>query len=199
MATFGQIAKGTRARKRVKLPLAGAHFNTETLDWDGDVVELDIRSLSPVERSEVLACARAFAVERGVENPTSEDPIYAQAVVLHTLVRACIDVESPADAPAPFFDGGFDQLHSTQMLSSDHIAYLYELQTAWEDEVSPRIRTLEDVGFMAAVIRTAQGDARFFLGSRPGIQWSFVRTLASLHASSRTDRSGSGSNAATSN
>lgn len=197
MATFGSIAKGTRARKRVKLPLAGARCNAETFEFEGDVVEVDLRALTPAEQSEVFSKARAFAIASSkVENPEDGDPLYDQAIILHTLVIACVDKDSPEDAPRPFFDGGFDQLHSTEQLSGDHIAYLYEQQKLWEDEVSPRLMHLTEAQFMAGVLLTASGDQRFFSNARRGTQWSLLRGAAARLVTLLAEKSLSGTGSA---
>lgn len=193
MATFGQIIKGTRARKRVTLPLAGASCDPATLEWKGAVVELDLRALSPLERAEVTAAARAFAVEKGVADPNADEALYVQGLMLHTLAVACIDAESPEDAPRPFFDGGFEQLYKTEALSTDHIAYLYELQEMWEDEVSPRVNTVKAADLIATTLKAASGDAYFFVRLRPSTRWSCFRTMAARLLDSLTRSSGPGS------
>lgn len=193
MATFGTIARGPRARKRVKLPLPGATVNAETGELEGDVVELDVCGLNPIERSDVAARAREFAKARGVDDPRDEDELYEWGKVLHTLVLACVDKDSPEDAPAPFFDGGFEQLHKTTLIGPEHVAFLYEQQQLWQDECAPGQKTMSPEEFLAAVVKTAGGDMSFFVNARPGLRWSFTRTLAALHLSSLTDKSPSSS------
>ena len=193
MATFGSLVRGPRARKRVKLPMPGSSVDPETGELSGDVIELDVCGLNPVERSEVAARARAFAKARGVDDPRDEDELYEWGKILHTLVLTCIDKDSTEDAPSPFFDGGFDQLHETKLLGPEHVAFLYEQQQQWQDECAPGLKSQTPEEFWAAVVKTAAGDMSFFVNARPGMRWSFTRTLAALHLSSLTDKSHSSS------
>lgn len=197
MASFGQIAKGTRARKRIQLPMGAAQFDPEIGTWGGgEIVDLDVRPINAVERSLVLERSRAFAKSKGVEDPTDGDELYDQARLLHTLAIACVDKDSPESDPKPFFDGGFEQLHTTELLTTDHIAYLFEQQQLWEDECSPRLKKQTPGQFMATILSIAGGDMSFFVGARPGMLWSFTRTLAALHANSLTPTSPSSSDSA---
>lgn len=183
MATFGQLAKGTRARKTIKLGLGRARINAETGEWEtaegGVIAELDIRPLNPIETSTVVEKARAFAISKGVADPHDGDELYDDAKILHTLVLACLDKDK-AD-PTPFFEGGFEQLHGTELLLPDHIGYLYEHQQLWQDECSPRFTRQTPGQFMAAVVSMAGGDASFFVGARPGMRWDSMRTLAAAY------------------
>lgn len=193
MATFGTIVRGPRARHRAVLPLAGAIVNSETGQFEGDVVELDVCGLNPIEKSDVATRARAFAKERGILEPRDGDELYDWGKMLHTLVIACVDKESPEDNPKPFFEGGFEQLHTTKLVGPEHIAFLYEQQQLWQDECSPGLKNMSTEEFLAAVVKTAGGDMSFFVNARPGMRWSFTRTLAALHLNSLTAKSPSSS------
>lgn len=185
MATFGQLANGTRARKTIPLGLGRARISPETGQWETDeggvIVELDIRPLNPIEVTTVVERARAFAISKGVVDPKDGDELYDDAKILHTLVLACLDKESPEKDPKPFFEGGFEQLHGTEVLLPDHIGYLYELQQLWQDECSPRFTRQTPGQFMAGVVATAGGDPSFFVGARPGMRWDSMRTLAAAY------------------
>lgn len=185
MPTFGQLAQGTRSRKAIPLGLGRARISPETGAWEtgdgGVLVELDVRPLNPLETSTVIERARAFAVSKGVKDPKDGDELYDDAKILHTLVLACLDHDSPPDAPRPFFEGGFDQLHGTELLLPDHIAYLYEQQQLWQDECSPRFMRQTPGQFMAGVVAAAGGDPSFFVGARPGMRWDSMRTLAAAY------------------
>jgi len=204
MATFGQLAKGTRARKPIQLGLGRARINPATGDWEtdegGTVTTLDVRPINPVEHTTIVESARAFAMSKGVANPKDGDELYDDAKVLYTLVLACIDHDSSEKEPKPFFEGGFDQLHGTELLLPDHIGYLYEQQQLWQDECSPRFTNQTPGQFMAAVMQAAEGNQSFFVGARPGMRWDFTRTLAAafLNLQTLTSRTSSGSSSSTS-
>lgn len=188
MGKFSTVVQGTRARKPIKLPLPGAQYNIDKDEWVGPTDELVVRALRDDEHADVVAEARAFAIKRGLENPEDGDPLYEKGKMLHTLTIACLDKDSPIEKSEPYFDGGWEQIHKAENLTPEVIAYLYFQQQLWQDEVNPLNKSLTDTQFMAAAIKTAQGDMSFFVNSRRGIQWSFMRTLASqlvaLHASS---------------
>src|SRR5262245_55279121 len=101
MATFSQIAKGTRARKAIAFPVANMRCELladlpelaerrgkDRAAWeaaragqaapvapDGDVL-VDLRVLTGVEEATVLQKAREFAISRGLEHPKDGDPLY---------------------------------------------------------------------------------------------------------------------------
>jgi hypothetical protein len=182
MPTFGQIAKGTRARPKPRGIVFRARINPATGEWESDeggtITALDVRPINPIEHTTIVEKARAFAISKGVEAPKDGDELYEDAKILHTLVIACIDKDSPEKDPRPFFEGGFDQLHGTELLLPDHIGYLYEQQQLWQDQCSPRFTHQTPGQFMAAVVKAAGGDQSFFVGARPGMRWDFTRTLA---------------------
>lgn len=193
MATFGQIAKGTRARKTIQLGMGRARLNAATGEWETDeggvIATLDIRPINPIEHTTIIEKARAFAISKGVADPKDNDELYDDAKVLYTLVIACLDKDSPEEAPRPFFEGGFEQLHGTEILLPDHIGYLYEQQQLWQDECSPRFTNQTPGQFMAAVVQSAGGNQSFFFGARPGMRWDFTRTLAAAYLNLMTLKS----------
>lgn len=176
MSKFSDVTQGTRARKPIKLPLPGAQVDGETGEWLGPTVDLDVRVLREDEHTQVLAQAHAFARKNGIEEPGDGDPLYEQGKMLHTLAIACIDRESPKDAPTPFFDEGWEQIHKSEVMTHEVVAYLYLQQQIFQDEVNPLLKAMSPGEFMAAAIKTAQGDMSFFVNSRPGMQWSFLLT-----------------------
>jgi hypothetical protein len=189
MSKFSDIAEGTRARHPATLPLPGARVNAETGEWEGPTVALDLRALREDEYVQVLERARAFAVARGVAHPEPGDDIFERGKMVHTLAVACIDKDSPPEAPAPFFDGGWESIHRASNLTPEVVAYLALKQALFQDEVNPLATSQSPAEFMAAVIKTAGGDLGFFVNSRPGLQWSFTRTLASQLLALLADRS----------
>lgn len=188
MAGFRDIQRGRRARKTIPFPLDNAKWKDGA--WSGNTTPVDVRVLTPGDDVDVYADAGRYARDRGAE-PRLGDPIYDYALQVHTLLRACIDTDSPADEPAPFFES-FDQVMRDESISREHVAYLYEQQQRWQTECSPRQHTMTPAAFAESVLRLAGGDAADFLGMSPGMQLSFARSMAVRLASSRVDRSSSG-------
>jgi hypothetical protein len=174
MATFGQIAKGKRARRALEFPLLGG-----TTDGEPPLLKVDVVVLTALEEAAVLAKARAFAKERGVDEPKDGNPIYDLGQWIHTLAVACVDSESPEDAPRPFFEGGAEQILASELLGRDVIAYLYEHQQSWQDEVSPRARKIGAAELVAHVVEVAASeDPSPFLRLVPALRWSLHRSMA---------------------
>jgi hypothetical protein len=197
VAKFSTVIQGIRARKSIKLPLPGAHVDAETGQWVGPTVDLDVRALRDDEHTDVLAFALQFARKNGLEEPGDGDPLYEKGRMLKTLALACVDTDSPKDDPKPFFDGIVDgqdvgavaQIQKSEIMTPEVTAYLFMQQELLQDEVNPLLKTMTPVEFMAAAIKTAGGDQSFFVNSRPGMRWSFLRTsvrqlLASQNLSS---------------
>jgi len=186
---YSSIIQGPRLRKTIDLPRPGASVDPETGAWCGPTLKLDVRPLRPDEHDAVIAKARAYAIANGSTDPGEDDELYQRGKMLHTLAIACVDVDSPANDPQPFFDGGVTQLLSSEELTPEVLAYLYEHQQIHQDECSPLLKKQTPAEFAAAVMRTAQGengDMSFFVSSRPGMRWSFTLSMARLLASSMT-------------
>ncbi len=182
MAKFSEVVQGARARRRIKLPLPGAQVDGETGQWTGPTAELDIRVLRDDEYIEVLTSALAFARKRGLDRPEDGDPLYERGRMLHTLAITCLDWEK---ADEPFFTG-WEEITKSEVMTPEVVGYLYLQQQIFQDEISPLNKGMTPGEFYAAAVKTAGGDLSFFVNSRPGMQWTFVRFLASqliaLHA-----------------
>lgn len=178
MAKFASVIAGVRGRKPIKLPLLGASVDPATGEWTGPTVDLAVRALLEDEYADVLAGALAYAKKKGIEKATEEDEVYERGKMLHTLLIACLDPESPTEAPAAFFDS-IEQISRSEVMTPEVIAYLYLQQQAWQDEVNPLLKGVTPVEFFAAMAKMAGGDMGFFVHSRPGTLWSFMRIMAS--------------------
>lgn len=190
MGTFAKVAAGPRSRRTIDLPLPGARVNLETGAWDGDVVKVDVRPLRPDEHVLVLDRARAFAKKHGVEEPDDGHELYERGKIIHTLAIACIDPESSKEDPKPFFDGGAEQILASEILTPEVLAYLYDQQTAYQDECSPLLKSMSPAEFTASVLLMAgQEQPDFFVSMRPGMRWSFTRSMANQLAGSMTRES----------
>lgn len=188
MAKFSEVAAGIRARRPAKLPLPGASVDDATGEWIGPTQDLEVRPLNEGEYGDVIAKALAFAKSKGLDAPEDGDPIYDRAKMLFTLAIACIDKDSPAEKPAPFFDGGVPQILGSEIMTPEVVAYLYEVQQIIQDDVAPMKKDLSPADFMAAALKTAQGNMAFFVNSRLAVRWNFVRFLASLYISSLANK-----------
>lgn len=185
---FAKILKGTRARKTITIE--GIE------DAEGKLAPIDVRPLNGVEQADVLAKARAFAVEKGVKEPKDGEPLYELGKQVHTLLLGCIDTDSPTDGPRPFFSSKDEVLELTR----DVRCFLYEHQEAWEDWCAPRPSRLTDVELqkLATEIAAAdEGDDTPLLRLRPVLRWTFTRTLAILHLISPLPKSEPGSSSET--
>lgn len=192
MSTFASIAKGHRSRRAVAFPLFGAKWDGESGSWGGETTLVDVRVLTPADELAAISAAAKRARDAGVVEPGDGDAIYDYALMVEKLVRACVDHDSPEDAPAPFFDS-FEQVASDEAITREHVAYLAEQQELWQYECSPRASTMAPAAFEAAVVRAAEGDVRDFLGWSLAMRWSFVRSTALLALPSLPGRSPSGS------
>ncbi|RYE77944.1 MAG: hypothetical protein EOO74_06085, partial [Myxococcales bacterium] len=201
MARWADVRAGTRARRRVFLPLGATAAPMPKVAPDGtvempppdpDAIPLDLRILAPGETADVLKRARADAVDAGVPDPKDGNPIYDLAEMEHTLLLACTDVDSPLDAPRPFFDS-IEQIRSEPRLDRERIAYLHAMQQRWQAECSPHLRNAsaeETQGALLALgVLPEDESMRFFDSLGPGLQWTYTRILALRHVTSLTPRS----------
>jgi hypothetical protein len=143
-----------------------------------DEVEVGLMALSGLENGEILRNARAFAADRGVEDPREGDPIYGLGIMVHTLAVACVD---PDNQDELFFDGGVEQILESEHLGRDGIIYLFEQQEQWQDLVSPQAHRIDALAFEQMVSELAGPDSYgFFCQLRPGLRWSCMHSMAAL-------------------
>ena len=204
-----ELFSGTRAVRRVRVPVC--NFRCELLPdlpelaeqrtvdratWEAAQstqappdtdVEVGLRVMTGLEIAQVLREARKTAKDAGVENPQQGDPIYDLAVAVHTLAVSCVDPDAPTE---PFFDGGPQQILESPHLGRDGIVYLHELQENWQELCSPQAHRI-DVEELDAMLDELAGPEgwHFFVTLRPGMRWSFMRTMAALLVSYRTWKS----------
>lgn len=187
MSKFSNLLAGTRKRKRVQLPLIS-----------GDPVDVDLRMLTPLETVAVIEGATEFARTRKAAEIADGNAIYDLGIQVHTLAVAVVDPEVP-DREVPFFDGGVEQILSSQLLARDAIAWLFAMYEQHVDEFALARSELTEDGMRQLIESSAEGDLIPFSKLRPTMQWIFVRSMAallriSLKASSSSG-SGSGSKA----
>lgn len=203
MGTWSQLRKGTRARRRVQLPIGTGPLRLEKQGEEirvqasgEDVVQIDLRPLTSGEQRDILVRARADAKAGGVDDPRPGIPLYDLAEMEHTLLLCCVDPDSPEEAPRPLFSS-IEEIRTDTLLGSDRVLYLYELFLLWQDQCSPQRRNLsleETLAAMALIGGKEEEEARrFFESLGPGLRWIFMRSLALLQPTSPTDKSPSGS------
>lgn len=170
MAKFSAVLKGTLARESVKCTTVhGAEF------------ACDVRAFNGVDDAAVLEQARAFAIEHGVDAPKDGDPLYEQGKWVHTILRACVDPDSPAAAPVAYFDGGAKDILDN--FDRDRMAYLVERQAKLQDSISLGPKTMSPAECIAAAIQMAgsqETDELPFERWRWSMQRAYLRFTADL-------------------
>ena len=170
MSKFSQICKGARARK------AGVECTT----LEGEAFTLDLRLMNAAEEAAVIERASKYAKEHDGEAKET-NLVFQFANACEIVAIASVDPESPADAPAPFFD---DVKQVREHLDRERILYIAETQRAFQDEVSPRQLRLTESAYIATLWSFAQEEIDlnnpFFRWPR-STQWNFLHTFSSRH------------------
>lgn len=156
MAKLADIIKGRRARRTVPFP---GIIDTEGTD-QAELV-LDVMVLDGENQALALQRAREFAKGKGVDAPKPGDPEYDLGHMVHTLLLACVDHTSPADAPAPFFSS-VEQI--LKHLDRERIAFLHAQWEAFQDSLSPLSKALNEPAIWQMVVEAAaeEDPLRFF-------------------------------------
>jgi hypothetical protein len=153
-------------------------------------VDVGIRVLTGLEWATVYEKAGEFARERKVpdEQLNDRNPIYNLGCSVYTCVLACVDPDSAAADPDPFFgERGDLESAALELLSSPHIGrdgiqFLTEAQQVWQDRCSPTALRLPPDQLLKQVAELAsesdEVSSQAFLGMRPGMQWLCMRFMA---------------------
>lgn len=179
MAKFSEVAKGHKARKTIPFLMP-----------NGTTVSIAVVPIFGDDEADVIREAREYAKARGVPEPKEDDPLYQRGLFIHTILRGCLDPDSPVDAPAPFFDGGVDQiLDRTHGLDRSRMVYLYEAQRAWQNEIAPvPTKDMGAIEFFVEVHRHAnieEGVDLPFESWPPPMRRTFALTMARTLTNSR--------------
>jgi hypothetical protein len=175
LADLTDILKGKKARRTIPFP---GVVRTELPQGEtAPTVVLDVVVLDGHQEAAALAGARAFAKGKGVDAPKEGEPEYELGLMVHTLLLACLDHESPPGAPAPFFASA-DQI--LQHLDRERISYLYTLQQVWQDELSPARKSLDEGEVLGFVLRAADAEdpLRFFEELQPAMLARLLHSTA---------------------
>ncbi len=157
-------------------------------------VWVGLRVLTGAENSEVLQNAQSYAKQRGVDPWDEDHPICTLAKMVYTLLLSCIDPDDQSDEPARFFDTA-DQILESNHLGRDGIVWLYEAQELWQEQTSPLCPLeIDPEAYFALMLQVAKEDNPDpFVRMRPGLRWSFTRSMACQLLASLTLKSDSGS------
>jgi hypothetical protein len=210
MGKLSDISKGTRAIKRIALPLvnvpcfinpdvpelaAQRENDAATATMNGepaipDEVMVGLRILTLNELTTVYEKAGNFARERGVKEPNEADPIYNLGVSIYICAMACVDPDSDVKNPEPFFGTRGDlesaarELLDSVHIGRDGIAYLAEAHEAWQDICNPRANRIAPNVFYDTVVAMADDNPdkalATFLALRPGMLLASFRTMGRL-------------------
>lgn len=222
MSRLRDLKKGTRAIKRVPLALVNCSSvysppvpeldDQRAIDAsvvygageepDPATIDVGIRVLTGLEWATVHEKAGQFARERKVPDDQLNDrnPIYNLGCSVYTCVLACVDPDTSASDPDPFFGergdppevAALDLLQSEQ-INRDSIQFLAAAQSLWEDRCSGTALQVAPHQMLAIVAGLASPDFGkafdTFLGLRPGMQLQSARFMASQLAILQTLKS----------
>ena len=169
---FAAIANRAAREKRIDILLPRS---------EGPVTVL-VRASSALEDQQAVAFAVSEARAKGSPKQEPGDQIYDTALWAHIVATTYLDADSPEDARTRFFDGGAQQVLSG--LPTDSIAYLFQSQQEWQEEVSPSYKAKSAQELVAIVRSIAERDGDvFFSRCSPLTQLSSARFMAALLAS----------------
>lgn len=122
-----QMIEGRRARERASVTAL-----------DGRTpIECDLRILMPEDDAAVEEGAVAYARAHKVESPLPGNTQYERGLVLHTLVRACLDYEV-ADREEPYFES-VEEVE--RHLDEARMLVLFFAQRSFQKRLSPNPRS----------------------------------------------------------
>lgn len=214
MGRLADIARGTRAIRRIELPLVNHRCSllpdlpelaeqraADRAAWEAGgggsdpatTVTVGLRVLTGAEAAEVLSRAAAFARSKGVTEPKDGEPLYELGRMVHTILLGVVDADSPPTDVTPFFASA-EEILTSEHLGRDGIIYLAEQHEQWQEHCSPQMARIAPDEMLGLVVQLAgDRDGDFFVKLRPATRLILSRTLAGLWLSSLTDKSPSGS------
>ena len=162
---FSQVLAGKRSERPIEFEHRGVVHKTA------------LRPLDGMEESAALARATEYAQSQKALEARPGNSLFDLGYMANVLALACIDTDSPPDARTPYFDNVSQVLG----LDGETILYLHARHEVWQQECSPTKATLPAGELVNTLIRIveAQDDGPFSL-LRPGLQWTLLRSTASL-------------------
>lgn len=185
---FVNVVRGTLAEKPHEVP---GQFGP-----DGKPFVVVMRPLGGGQHEQALILARERAAAKGVKDPKIGEPIYDLALMAAVLLLGCVDPDSPLNARTRSFES-IDQIlgpedKPEEGLHPEDVVYLHELHEAWQDEVSPTRKRLDenDIEKMVLEVADAGGQAAFMRMS-PSTRLLFATFTARLASSVLRSKYGS--------
>lgn len=172
MSRYEQIRRGKRARKNV------------TITIDGDEVQVGLRVLPSGYERVAMAAARAVATAEAKTEAESAglsladmpelkqgNPEYDLAVIAQVVLRAVVDIDSPENAPVPFFSS----LAQVDEVDRDELVLAHEKIVAWQEECSPRRGKLTPQQYAVLILSLCEEDENGEAGG--SLDANFIESL----------------------
>lgn len=122
-------------------------------------VRCALRLLSPADDADIEEGAVEFARSHKVADPKPGNSQYERGLMLHALLRACLDPDVP-DRREPYFSS-LDQIANGRLLDDGRCALLFFQQRSFQREVSPNpSRGQKPEDFLTLCYESAQAEAR---------------------------------------
>lgn len=171
---FGDVIAGKRAERPVTFDHRGIEHKTAARPLDG------------TEESLALARATFFAIEQKALEAKPGNPLFDLGYMANVVALSYVDVDSPVESRAPYFDN----VGQVLSLDGELIQYLHARQETWQQECSPTRATLPAGELINLLVRVVESDDdRFFSELRPALQLSCLRITAKLLLDSPEGRS----------
>jgi len=178
-------------------------------------IEVGLRVLTGAEYLLIEKLTNKMAESNGCKAFEDSDSIFNMAKSLYTIAIACIDPDSDPNDPDLFFSpsgttvraskaGAFSDakeritfadecvktIQASQHVGRDGIIYLAEQHELWQETCNPQALKMSPEVMWSLIGKVAAEDnARTYLKLRPGMRWSFMRSMAVLLTSYSLDKS----------
>ncbi len=172
MAKFRPNGLGRGAEHPVTFP---------AFDESGEVYEHKTLA-TPIDgsaESVALAFASSYAISRGASEALAKEgnPLWDLGYMAKVVQLACFDPESPEKMREKTFATVEDVLS----LGRETIAFIFESQQHWQDQISPTRKRMTDSELFIEMRRQAEADDPGpFLRLAPGLRWTLHRFMARL-------------------
>jgi hypothetical protein len=140
MSKYTDIVKGiTSPRYKVQLALL-----------NGPTVDVDLIPLDTDTYSDCIQGAEDYARSKGVKDPKPKEPQYEIGLMMHVILRACIDFDVK-DREEPFF-ASIDEI---KHVDPDRLGVLFHQQRNWQSKCAPLRGELSAGDYMQSLIAIA--------------------------------------------
>ncbi len=178
-------------------------------------VEVGLRVLTGGENLLIEKLTNKMAESNGCKAFEETDAIFNMAKSLYTIAIACIDPDSDPKDPDLFFspfgttvraskagaladgkakvtfaDQCVQTIQASEHIGRDGIIYLAEQHELWQETCNSQALKMSPEVLWSTIGKVAaEHDARTYLKLRPGMRWSFTRSMAVLLTSYSLDKS----------